>query len=199
MISRRRARETPRIYSSCIRTHTRILRINRCIYDVARDTTTHRRRRVLQFRSSPFSSLLVLFLDPRAALIDESIVHHRSLNRRSSQFHPLLFFPFHASHSLSLSFVSFRSVHVFPSAHSSHIGPFFLFPSFSPFRVSIYAPFLSHRFSPFFFRPVTSSIVPAEDHRINEPLVASSSSSPETSRLGPDILSVNSIKVDTIA
>lgn len=63
MISRRRARETPRIYSSCIRTHTRILRINRCIYtyDVARDTTTLRRRRVLQFRSSPFSSLLFSF------------------------------------------------------------------------------------------------------------------------------------------
>lgn len=63
MISRRRARETPRIYSSCIRTHTRILHINRCIYtyDVARDTTTLRRRRVLQFRSSPFSSLLFSF------------------------------------------------------------------------------------------------------------------------------------------
>lgn len=62
MISRRRARETPRIYSSCIRTHTSILHINRCIYDVARDTTTLRRRRVLQFRSSPFSSLLFSFL-----------------------------------------------------------------------------------------------------------------------------------------
>lgn len=198
MISRRRARETPRIYSSCIRTHTRILRINRCIYDVARDTTTHRRRRVLQFRSSPFSSLLVLFLDPRAALIDESIVHHRSLNRRSSQFHPLLFFPFHASHSLSLSLFRFFPFGTRVSVRA-FVGPFFLFPSFSPFRISIYAPFLSHRFSPFFFRPVTSSIVPAEDHRINEPLVASSSSSPETSRLGPDILSVNSIKVDTIA
>ena len=101
MISRRRARETPRIYSSCIRTHTRVLHINRCIYIytcVTLPAIRRRRRRVLQFRSSPFSSLLFSFLSPSPST-SPSLTPITNPN-----FIP--FFPFHASRSLSLSLVS---------------------------------------------------------------------------------------------
>lgn len=163
MISRRRARETPRIYSSCIRTHTSILHINRCIYDVARDTTTLRRRRVLQFRSSPFSSLLFSFLSFSFSLPLSPRSVHGSVPRwsidliqiqtRSPEFHPLL--------SFSLSF------HLFPPPSCPNHRVFASSVSFYPIgtRVSVrafvaYRPILSLSisFSPTALRSIPFSL-----------------------------------------
>lgn len=149
MISRRRARETPRIYSSCIRTHTRVLHINRCIYiyvcDVARDTTT---------TCSPvpiFTFLVSSLLFSFSFSIDESIVD----TDNQPEFHPLLSFP---CVTLSLSFSSvpifvphrFFLSHRYTCAYSSHISlSLSLLLSTLPFS-------LSHSFSSLFVDPVTS-------------------------------------------
>lgn len=149
MISRRRARETPRIYSSCIRTHTRVLHINRCIYiyvcDVARDTTT-------TCSPVPIFTFLVSFL--LFSFLSPSPSTSPSLTPITNpNFIP--FFPFHASHSLSFSvpiFVPHRFFlsHRYTCAYSSHISlSLSLLLSTLPFS-------LSHSFSSLFVDPVTS-------------------------------------------